>query len=194
MIISILTSSFSRVWYSTKEISRKEDTVLLLYYHVDHEIIVLKDYEDVRKRFNYYSVLPCSGPLFIDSMLVIEGQFYITDSSKVLFYDQCEYLDITIPFTNELLTIDHVVNDSIVGILFNKQNYILEPGGEFVDSIVSIYKEGERLVRNTAILHLENYGLFNKSSIINYSELWIKEKRYSDSIIMEILHKPIEDK
>jgi hypothetical protein len=187
--LSLLSESFE-----SKECYKVNGKILLIYYHVDNKINVIKDYKDENKRFRYMSVLPCPGPLFINNRLVIEGKFDVVDSTKTIFYDDCSVSDILMPFKYNNLLLDSVINDSIVGFLLNNKKHILEPGKIFIDSLVSIVKEGERVIQHTTIFQLENYGLIDRRNIINYNELLINEERARDSIEMEEIKRLYNEK
>jgi hypothetical protein len=172
ILIVFLSFSFSIEKFKTKKCAEEEGKVLFIYYNVDTDVKVLKDYKNEKKRFKYLSVNPFWGPEY-DSYyktLNVDGIFKLKDSSRIVFFAQDKLMDIYLPFQYSEITIDTLINDSIVSLTLNNKKFISVPGKMVIDSLVTIVKEGKRRVRYTKIFYVENYGLIYKKNIFDYEE------------------------
>jgi hypothetical protein len=191
-LISIICLSFSNQPLKKHQESKVDGKVLFISYYEDINIEILKDYKNKKKRFRYLSVYPCKCPRYrsYNKTLEIDGEFKITDSSKIIFCSGCETNNISFPYQYSYIQLNSLMNDSIVEFTLNNKKSRLKPGKEYVDSIVSIEKEGKRVIQRTTIFHFENYGLVDKKNIFD-SDGQIQrqrdEQRIRDSVEIEYI-------
>lgn len=193
-LIAIICLSFSNQGIKNNNNSKVDGKVLYISYYEDIDIKILKDYKNKKKRFRYLSVNPCECPRYSsdNETLEIDGEFKLTDSSKIIFCSGCQTNDIAFPYQYSHIQLDSLINDSIILFTLNNKKNKLGPGKEYVDSIVSIEKEGKRVIQRTTIIHFENYGLIDKKNIFD-SEGQIKrnleEEKIRDSVEIEYIKR-----
>ena len=193
-LIAIFCLSFSNQAVKKYKDSNIDGKVLFISYYEKISIKVLKDYKNKNKRFLYLYPRPCECPRYysFNKSLHIDGEFKVTDSLRVIFCSGCETNAIILPFQYSYILLDSLINDSIVKFTLNLKKSKLEPGKEYIDSIVSIEKEGKRVIQRTTIFHVQNYGLIDKKNIFD-SEGQIKreleEERIRDSVDNEYIKR-----
>lgn len=195
-IIPVLFLSFSNERFNNEKCAEGNEKVLLLQYWVDSDFKVIKDYKDVNKRFRYLGVTPvdCPYPVYhhYNKTFEVNGDFNVTDKTKIIFWTICNVTDITIPFHYEDIKLYSQINDSTVRFTWFNKKHVSIPWQEVSDSFVSIEKEGERVIKYTKVFHLLNYGLIYKKNIFKYQDPMIKvmeEKRIQDSIERNEIYK-----
>jgi len=184
ILISIICCSFSNKIFCQGLTSK----VLLLEYCVEvTDLKVLKDYKDKEKQFRYISVHPFNNPRFdkLAKRLDIDGLFDATDSSNVIFLGGGEAKEISFPFRYSKIKLDRLVNDSTVGFKLNNRKFISKPGQVVIDSLISIVKEGERVIQLTTKYRFENYGLIDKKNIFDSNDREIEIKKLLELLELE---------
>ncbi len=199
LLIGILGLSFVDEKIEIKQCTERKGKILLIHYYTNVENKVLKDYKKHNKRYRYIHGLPCDGPMYDgkNKILDIYGLYNISDSSKVMFYGDCFEKDILLPFRYSEIGLDSLINDSILGFTLKNKKQILLSNTQFTDTIVSIVKEGKRVIKRTTIYYVKNYGLVNRKNIVDYQERTNRtneENRIQDSIEIDELRKIDEKK
>lgn len=115
----------------------------------------------------------------------MDGIFTLTDTSRVIFCGLDEVVDISLPFHYKEISLNSLTNDSTIRLTISNRDYLLEPGQIYIDSLVSKRKVGKRVIQETKIIHIENYGLIYKKNVFDSNGIHkreMEEKRMNDSI------------
>lgn len=191
-LIPIICLSFPNHIVNNLKKKEIEEKVLFLTYFEDTNIEVLKDYKNEKKKFRYFHVNPCECPGFNRSnkSIDIDGEFKLTELSKIIFCGACETKDISLPYAYSFIQLKSLVNDSTIEFSLNNEVHLLHSSNEYIDTIVSVEKEGKRIIQRTIIIHLVNYGLVNKKDIFDaegQAKRKEKEERIRDSLEIEFI-------
>jgi len=197
LFIAIIGLSFSKGLVKTKEYSGVKDKVLLIFYTGESNIKIIKDYKNISKRFQYMPSNPPPYPSYDydNKTLELHEEIKLTDSSKIIFCGYNEVFDISLPFHFEDITLDSLINDSTMRFTFNNQKHIIKPGEAYIDTLVSILKEGKRVIERTTIFHVANYGLIFKNNIRRFKVDTVPNSFYTITDSSEIeLMKQLDEK
>jgi hypothetical protein len=151
----------------------------------------------MNKKLKYICYLPAWNESYYDyfkKVLSLKEPPRLIDSSKIILWDAYKgnVVDITLPFDTSLITIDDLINDSIIQFTFKSMKYLLSPGQSFSDTIVNIEKEKKRVIKYTKSFEIRNYGLILKKNLIDLEEREkrsLRENMIRDSIDMNELNR-----
>lgn len=164
-----------------------EGKALIIFYDEGTEIKILKDYKKHNRRFKYTPGTPIPNPWKINNnrTLDVDGIFTLTDTSRVIFCGLDGVVDISLPFHYKEVSLNSLTNDSTIRLTISNRDYLLEPGKIYIDSLVSKRKVGKRIIQDTKIIRIENYGLIYKKNVFDSNGIHkreMEEKRMNDSI------------
>lgn len=164
-----------------------KEKVLLILYEERTDFKILKDYKKLNRRYKYRPGTPKPSPWEINKnrTLDVDGIFTLTDTSRVIFCGLDEVVDISLPFHYKEISLNSLTNDSTIRLTISNRDYLLEPGQIYIDSLVSKRKVGKRVIQETKIIHIENYGLIYKKNVFDSNGIHkreMEEKRMNDSI------------
>ena len=188
ILFGVIFSSFSNEILDLNDFSEKSGKILLIQYETEQDFIVQKDYTGKKKKYFYiHGTSPTSSVTWNSDkrILYVDEPINMSDSSKLIFFDNDILSAISLPFQYSDITLDSFINDSIIQFTLNNKKNTLQPGQEYIDSITSIKTEGKRVIQYNTKFYVKNHGFVLKKNIITEKERMDKlnkELRIRDSI------------
>jgi hypothetical protein len=191
IIFLIFCLIFTKDFNKSLKKTNGNQKILLIDYYEEYDFEVLKDYKNKKKKYRYnLSGQPIENLNYNqhDNILCID--FKMSDTSKLFFMANGKVFDISIPYQFSDILLNGIVNDSLLDFTLLTKKIILKPDDIYIDTLVTINKEGKRVIRYTKIIYVKNYGLIEKQNILDLEgqKNWeIKQERIRDSLEMEYL-------
>jgi hypothetical protein len=197
-LIWLIISSFSNEKQVVNTNPSQKNNILLIKYEESTDCMVIKEYKKSKNKYSKFCgdfieiVEDFSSYNDHNKEFYVDGILKVSSQSNIIFWEYGHIREIILPFQYSYISIDSLINDSIVQFKLNNKIKRLKPGQISVDSIVSFVTEKNRLLKITTKFQLQNYGLILKNNVIDNEELLLRKKEElmnRDSIEMEELNK-----